>query len=365
MERPGLKKISFTVVNDLRHDQRMQRICTTLSEEGYEVCLIGRLLPGSAPLPQWNFKTVRLKPFFTKGKLFYIEWQLRLFWFLLFHRPDIYSAVDLDTLLPNLFCARLRGKRPVYDAHEFFTEVPEVVNRPLVKKTWEKLADYAIPKCQAAYTVGSGLAGLFEKKYGLPFSVIRNVPFRQNFQPSPRKQRFVLYQGALNEGRCLEFLIPAMRDLPCELWIAGEGDLSSRLRKMTKELQLEEKVRFLGYVPPEELKMLTPQAFLGFNVLENKGLSYYYSLANKSFDYLQAGIPQLCSPFPEYIALAETHPAFIFAEPGEISIAEAIHTLLLDTSREQEMKAAAGKAAGELTWEKESPRLLNIYAKLN
>jgi uncharacterized protein (DUF302 family) len=45
-----LKKITFTVTNDLTYDQRMQRICASVANAGYDVLLIGRKLQGSLPL---------------------------------------------------------------------------------------------------------------------------------------------------------------------------------------------------------------------------------------------------------------------------------------------------------------------------
>lgn len=357
-----VKRISFTVVNDLSYDQRMQRICRSLAKAGYDVTLIGRRQSHSKELPKFPFKTVRLAYFFQKGKLFYFELQIRLFFYLLFNRFDIYGAVDLDTALPNLIVARLKGKKWVYDAHEYFTEVPEIVDRPLIQKMWLQVEKIIVPRADLAYTVSPGLARLFEEKYKKHFAVIRNVPYRQVF-PEKKIQSppFILYQGALNEGRCLDLLIRAIKGLPLNLKIAGEGDLSEDLRKLVRDLGMETQVEFLGFVSPEALHKLSPQAFLGFNVLENRGLSYYYSLANKCFDYLQAGVPCLCSPFPEYLQLAQEYPAFIFAAADEEEIRHAITELLKHHEKHQQYSAACIPARKRLIWELEEKILLAIY----
>lgn len=361
MDRKAIKRISFTVVNDLTYDQRMQRICTCLAENGFEVTLIGRKLPHSTALPHYPFRTVRLPFFFRSGKAFYLEVQIRYFFYLLFHAYDYYGAVDLDTALPNLLVARLKGKKWVYDAHEYFTEVPEVVDRRSVKRIWELVERIIVPRADIAYTVSPGLAKLFGEKYQKTFGVVRNVPLKSKVPVRKAAMPFILYQGALNEGRCLEFLLPAIKGLPIHLKIAGEGDLSESLRKLYHSLELEDQVEFLGYVKPDDLKKITPQAYLGFNVLENKGLSYYYSLANKCFDYLQAEVPCLCSPFPEYLSLAEAYPAIIFAAANEAEIRLALEGIIADPNKYQSMREACVRAKETLNWESEQHVLLAQY----
>lgn len=361
MDKKPLKRISFTVVNDLSYDQRMQRICGSLAENGFDVTLIGRKLPNSKPLPEFAFKTVRLPFLFQSGKAFYLEVQIRYFFYLLFHSFDYYGAVDLDTILPNWIVARLKGKKWVYDAHEYFTEVPEVVRRPKVQRIWKWVEKISVPNADIAYTVSPGLAKLFEEQYGKKFGVVRNVPFKSSLSIQKTDPPFILYQGALNEGRCLEFLIPALKGLPIQLHIAGEGDLSDSLRVLCKDLNMEEQVQFLGYIQPDALKKITPKATIGFNVLENKGLSYYYSLANKCFDYIQAEVPCMCSPFPEYLNLAEAHPAFIFAAANEIEIRLAIKDLLDQPDKYQALRKACIEAKETLNWESEKRILLALY----
>src|ERR1700704_1922409 len=95
-----MPRIIFTVINDLTYDQRMHRICNSLADAGYDVLLVGRKLSSSTPLKQEKFQQRRLKLHFTRGKLFYIEYNIRLFFFLLFKKFDIICGIDLDTILP-------------------------------------------------------------------------------------------------------------------------------------------------------------------------------------------------------------------------------------------------------------------------
>lgn len=342
----------------------MQRICRTLVENGYTVTLVGRSLPHSAPLDNTSFHQKRLHCRFRKGFLFYAEYNLRLFRYLLFASFDAVCSVDLDTLPAGCFATLLRRKRRVFDAHEYFTEVPEVTDRAFVKGIWEMVARLCLPFYQHAYTVGNGLAAIFEKKYGLPFRVVRNVPVSIHSPVADKKKPYVLlYQGALNEGRGIETALEAMKQLDdVQLWLAGEGDLSEMLRRRATELGLGDKVRFLGFIKPEELRRYTAQAWLGINLLENKGLSYYYSLANKFFDYVQAGTPVLTMNFPEYKALNEEQEVGILLDelsPGAVAV--SINKLLDNNALYQKLQQNCLSARKVWNWEAEEKILIDIW----
>ncbi len=406
-------QILFLVTNDLTYDQRMIRICNTLAKAGYAVRLVGRVLPNSQPLKKETFEQHRLFCFFKKGKFFYVEFNIRLFFYLLWHRFDVVCAIDLDTILPAYALSKLRQKKIVYDAHEYFTEVPEVVHRPFTKRIWETVARWTIPNIKHCYTVGPSLAAIMSKRYGVDFEVIRNVPEVASPDPSnlsrtfsreggeyveatsrlflfgreyvevtsklpsfPTKcagqvggaegGTFLLYQGALNEGRGIEALIQVMQYLEgIELWLAGEGDLSEALRDLTQKLNVTNKVKFLGRVTPNELKKLTPKAWIGLNLLENRGLSYYYSLANKTFDYVQATVPSINMAFPEYQRLNQEYEVSILLNDLEVkTILEAIQTLLNDKETYHQLQNNCKKAALVWNWEQETKKLLRFYQKI-
>ena len=344
----------------------MHRICNSLSDGGHEVILVGRLRKGSLALEGKKYHQHRLRLIFSKGKFFYIEYQIRLFIYLLSQPKSIISSVDLDSIFPCLLTAKLKRQPIVFDAHEYFSEVPEVYNRPTIKKIWEMVADFCIPKVNQCYTVGNCLADIFEKKYQKKFKVVRNVPFAKP-TPSvinePPKTPILLYQGMLNKGRGLEQTILAMHTIEqAVLWLVGEGDLSQQLRKMVVDEKLSEKVKFLGFIPPHELDKITAKAYIGINLLENTGLSYYYSLANKTFDYIQAGIPSLQMNFPEYENLQNQYHTFqLLDDLNPETISTAIHSLLSNFEYYQTLQSNCLIARQNLIWEKEVEKLFGIY----
>lgn len=364
------RRILFTVTNDLQFDQRMRRICGTLSNAGYDVTLIGRRpISPSSPLTQTPYTQVQLAGLiFTKGKLFYLEFNLRLLLFLLFKPCDAICSIDLDTAVPGIIAAKLRKKIHIFDAHELFTHVPEVARRPRIQAIWEKVQAFTFKHCNTAFTVGPAIAQYFTEKYHKPVQVVRNMPRASvvahtdtaHFAAIENK-KFILYQGALNEGRGLELLIQAIVNIPCELVLAGEGDVSEPLRKLTQSLNLENKVHFLGMIPPHQLPALTKLAYIGFNVSENVGLSYYLSLNNKFFDYTQSHLPSLINPYPEYKQLLSEFQVGLLTEPKIESIIEQASELLNNPSLYQELKSQCIAASEKWTWEQETPKLLSIF----
>lgn len=365
----AMQTIYLTVTNDLTYDQRMIRICTSLSKAGYAVCLVGRERSLSQPLIERTFQQKRLRCWTDKGKLFYVEYNLRLFFWLLWKRWDIVCSIDLDTILPGFWTARFKGKTCVYDAHEYFTEVPEVVERPKVKRVWEWVAQHTIPRLDHAYTVCQSLKTVFEKRYGTPFQVVRNVPFERPAPPSPPlvgPPYILLYQGVLNDGRGIEELLEALPLLPeVQLWLAGEGDRSAALRQRVLDLDLSDQVVFHGYVQPEQLKSLTEQAHIGINLLQNKGLNYYYSLANKFFDYAQAHKPSLNSAFPEYqTLLAQYEVGATVPDLSPTTLATAIRRFIEDPTYYQRLQQQCALAQTVWTWEQEEQTLLALYQSI-
>ncbi len=360
----GSTKIVFTVVNDLTYDQRMIRICSSLVMANYEVTLIGRELNSSLPLTVKPFKQRRLKCWFNKGKLFYLEYNIRLFFCLLFYKADVYSAVDLDTLIACTFLAKIKSTKLVFDAHEYFEEVPEVTNRPLTKKIWRTVGKWFVPQADLAYTVNESLAEIFAKQYHKKFEVVRSMPYQQEArEPQHSKQRVMIYQGALNEGRGLEAAIEAMKHIDAIFWIIGEGDLSQQLKKLVKDLQLEHKVLFMGLMLPQDLPPITQQAYIGYNVFENKGLSYYYSLNNKFFDYIQSSIPQIFTNYPEFQRLNNLYTVGLGTECTPEAIVGAVNKLLTDETLYLNLKTNCRSAAAILNWQHEEKHLIQIYKK--
>ncbi len=365
----------------------MIRICSSLAENGYDVTLIGRKLKNSAPLSDQSFLQERLSLLFSKGKLFYIEYNIRLFFRLLFSDFDALCGVDLDSVLPCYFAVRLKGnKKLIYDAHELFTDTPEVYRRPNIRKIWLAVEKFIIPKTDLRYTVSQSIADEFEKRYGYPFDLIRNLPMSdfgrwaldfekiQKIKPEIRNpkseiqsSKSIIYLGNLNEGRGVEIAIDALKFINPEvqLWIIGDGDLRPKLENRVKESGLTERVKFFGFVTPEKIREILVQAKIGLHVLESKGLSYEYSLANKFFDYIQAGLPGVFTNLKEHKNLNDAYQIGIMIDKADArQTADAVNQLLNDPELYKTLHENCLKAAPVLSWSHEEKILLALYDRL-
>lgn len=304
------KRIIISVTSDLITDQRVLKTANTCFKNGYEVLLVGRELKKSISL-NLPFPVKRFRLIFNQSALFYAEFNIRLFFLLLFSRSDIFLANDTDSLPANFLAAKIRRKKLVFDAHELFPEVPELQNRKFIKKCWTKIEDIIFPHLINSYTVCSSIAEYYNKKYGIEMKVVRNVPYYAEpvkNKLNKKSEKIILYQGALNLGRGLEWVLKAMPLIKnARLVIIGDGDLANVLKQMTVKLQINDRVDFIGRIEGDKMRGFTTTADIGLCLLENKGLSYYYSLPNRIFDYLNAGVPVLATDFPEIRNIVEQH----------------------------------------------------------
>ena len=358
-----MKKVVFTVTNDLSYDQRMNKICTSLAQNNFEVLLVGRERKSSIPLKKERYHQHRIKCYFEKGKLFYLEYNFKLFLFLLLRSHfDILCSIDLDTLVPGFFVSKIKSKPLVYDAHEYFTEMEEVVSRPLIQKVWKTVERWLVPKVDAAYTISDGYAKLFEQEYPIKFNIVRNATVLKKHVDDNQAVSYILYQGAVNVGRGLEELIDAMQYVDSSLVICGKGDVYEKLIEQTKRLQLEHKITFKGYVPPSELVNITRNAKIGITLFSNAGLSNLYSLCNRFFDYMHSGVPQLAMRYPEYVDFNQQFEvAYLLNKLNSKSIAEGLTELLNDKPLYDRLKNQALMAREKHNWQEEEKTLLKIY----
>jgi len=372
-----MKRAIVSVSNDLVTDNRVKRTCSVLCEMGFDVLLVGRIRKNSLPLDFRKYNCKRFNLIFDKGPLFYAEFNFRLFLFLLFQKVDVLYSNDLDTLPANFFVSKFKSKsKLIYDTHELFTEVPELENRKFAKNTWIKIEKYIFPKLSHIITVNESIAKIYDNKYYKSILVVRNVPEKyENSNPLSKstlglaEEKFILIiQGSgLNVDRGVEEAVLSMQFIKDAIMvIVGSGDVIAKAKQLAEIKKLTEKVIFFDKRPYQEMMLLTSNANIGLTLDKSLSENYRFSLPNKLFDYIQAGIPILSSPLVELRKIIDKYNIGCFVEtvsPEEI--AKNVNFLIENPDKLNEYKLNCIKAAEIENWEHEKIKLKNLIREIS
>ncbi len=378
MNKAPLAIVSAT--SDLVTDQRVHRTCLQLQSQGFDVILVGRQLGSSLQVAERPYGVYRFKLWFEKGPLFYAAYNFRLFFFLLFKKADLLFSNDLDTLPANYLASLMRRNLLVYDSHEYFTGVPELENRPAVKQVWESVEKFIFPRLKIIITVNDSIAGIYSKKYNKKIIVVRNVPVKlvpekRNFDIElqkkklglPAGKKLLILQGSgINVQRGAEEALLAMEFVENMILILlGGGDVMADLKKLADKKRLTDKVIFLPRMPYESMMEYTMISDLGFTFDKDLSLNYRYSLPNKIFDYIHAGIPVLSSRLPELEKIITTYDVGTFIPSHDPkAIAAVINQVFSDSVSYARWKNNTARAAMELNWNEESKKFPDLIHEL-
>lgn len=296
------------------------------------------------------------------------------------YSPDIISAHDLAALA---IAMRIRHKlrrsvKVIYDSHELTSEMASNQHLPRFIVDGKRLLEkYLIKRVDAVMVVSNSIAKYNYEKYKLkrvPY-VIRNIPERGNvaekstyfrtFYKIRPDQTILLYQGAIRAGRGIHKILEAMSmlDENIVLILMGYGDLKSVGEQIT-DMQLGNRVFLHDAVPYHDLIKYSSGADIGISLIENYCLSYYYCLPNKLFEYIQAGIPVLCSDFPDMSSIVKKYEIGETADPEDKEDIVNKILLIVKKLKSGEYKGPLKKAGTELCWETEQLKLLVMYSDI-
>jgi glycosyltransferase involved in cell wall biosynthesis len=357
-------RATIAVISDLSTDMRVQKQALLLTEMGYTVTLIGRNSGKSPSLFLPRIKIKRLRVLFRRGPAMYILFNVALLLRLLTRRSDLYIANDLDTLIPCFYASRLFGKPLVYDAHEYFTGQFGLAERKFKYSVWKKAERRFVPKVRHMITVSNSIADLYRKEYGVDPVVIMNVaPSTDELIPYNRKNLgvgaddlLVIYQGSgINPGRGIMELVKAMTMLErIRLIIAGSGDMIEEVKHAVSYKGLAGNVIFLPRMKWEEMMQFTMICDVGLSLDPDNCINQRFSLPNKLFDYIAAGIPAIVSPLPEVSAVVSRYACgLILSHVTPYAIAGALERLRDDRELLAELKEQTLEARKVLNWENE------------
>ncbi len=375
------KKVSIvvSVISDLVTDQRVHKVCTSLFNAGYDVLLIGAKRNTSLSLTPRKYKAERINLFFQKRIWFYAEFNIKLFFKLLFTRCHILLGNDLDVMPANFLASKLKRKSLVYDTHEYFLGMPELNGKPQIKKVWQKIEQFIFPRIKYAYTICASFCTLYYKDYGKKLWYIRNVPFLHYEEANqfelqkaeidkkiPAGKKILLFQGAgMNVERGVEEVVLSMEFMNTSLFhliLVGGGDIFDTLVKLVDERNLNHCVTIIPKVPFEVLKHITGKAHLGFTVDKPNNINHIYGLPNKIFDYLHAGVPVLSTRLVELESIIIQYDVGGFLESNDPKhIADVVQQIFSQPELLEKWKKNTFNVKRDFNWENEEKVLLEIF----
>ncbi|MDN3695527.1 glycosyltransferase [Chryseobacterium tructae] len=359
------KKIITSAFSNLYTDQRIEKVCQTLYENGYEIELIGNDWNGAEEMQRpYSFSRIHLGSKSLKTAYFEFNWKL---YHELKKKADqntILHANDIDALYPNYLIAKKLNIPLVFDSHEIFSEMPAVQGK-MSQKLWRYVEKTVIPELTWMITASGSYAKWFHKKYGVNPDVVQNAPRRLDFTITipQNNPKIVLYQGAINPFRGIDKVIFSMHHLDNVLLkIAGDGPRKKEYEELVAKEKLQHKVLFLGKLKPEDLRKITVTADCGMSIEENGGDSYLYSLPNKVLDCIQARVPLILSNLPELQNIKNQFDVGeIIKDHHPENIADAVKKVL--EKGRMSYQPELEKASQALCWENEEIKLLQVFQK--
>ena len=362
------KVIYVSVSNDISNDNRVLKTSYSLEKFGYKVVIVGKKTKNSPKFTE-KIKAKRLKVLFKKNVFYYAELNIKLFFYLLFHKQDVLWANDLDTLLPNFLVSKLKNKQLIFDSHEMFPYVAELKIGSFQQRFWLNLERFLVPKVRNIVTVCGSLGEYFEQNYGKKAVIVRNIPpfdiKNQRPKQFPLDEKYIIWQGSVNINRGLEELVEAMKDVNCKLFIFGYGKIYSKLQAIIIDKRLEKKVFLVNRLPFSQMMELTRRATLGICIDKPVNQNYKISLPNKIFEYINAATPVLYSPLREISHIENEFNTGISLQNWQIdTISSQINSIINDNDLLKRLSDNCIEAQKHLSWQNEEQKLSILMTNL-
>lgn len=376
-----MKKIKMILGNSFKSDIRVLKEARTLVQNGYEVEVLAWDRENELLNKEYEeIDGIKIKRFFPKAK--YGSGKKQIFSFIKFifevkkylknKEFDYLHCHDLDGLIVGYVIKKEKHKL-IYDSHEFFAGYK---NMKIDKKIYY-LEKILLKKVSEIISVSESICGEMKKIYKLKKNpiLLRNIPYyypidkkqnllRKEFGISDEK-KILLYQGVFISGRGIEEIIKLLKDLPqiFVLVLIGKGREKLKILEMIEKEKLKNRVYIKDFVSNDILLNYTNSADIGILLPPKTSLSYWYSLPNKIFEFIQGEIPICCNEFPEIKKLIEENQ---FGISIDINNSMEIEKKILDLLKNHKNKIERiKKFKGKFCWEKEEKKLLKLYKNLN
>lgn len=370
-----MKKVCHVISGYFRTDARVfQRQCKSLVKGGFEVCMLtndgqpNEVIEGIKVYSIDNYWKNRIKIIlFAKSQ--FVKKAIEI-------NADIYQLHAPELISLGLKLKKL-GKIVIYDAHEDMPShilekewIPTFFRKP-ISVLVEKYMKWALCQYDEIISPHSHVVR-YLKKISNNVHLITNFPLvnnelKLNFNKYINNKNLMCYSGTVYSYSNQEAILDAMSKIPnLEYQIAGNIE-PNHLEKLSKHTSFE-RVKFLGRIPWNDLPEFYQNSILGLVIFDYK-LNLGYKLgsygSNKLFEYMEAGLPFICTDYDLWKEIVDKYNCGIFVQPNNSKqIEDAIRYLINNKEKAYEMGQNGRKAIiQEYNWKTQEKIYLEIYRK--
>ena len=370
----------------IRHETRMFKQTRALSQSGLvdRVLLVGTWEEG---LPEhqtldarrdiWRIRLVTGR---LKGKigriLQILEWQARAWWRLRSERVSLFNAHNLASLPLGVALKMQHGATLVYDTHEL--EAHRTGWSGVLRFGAAAVERLLTPLIDATFVVSDSIADWYRShREFAQVHVFRNYPDVERAvvaDPTARPLRdtfgipddhlLFLYQGVIDEGRCIDLMLDAFTKVdPTKhlvlMGFIGGHDYQAKIDLYTSRFP---NIHFHKSVPPQEVLGYTRSADVGFYLIQEASLSYRLTVGNKFYEYLVCGVPVITSDFPDVSRVIDEHGCGWKVETELEPLLETLRSLTPADVSAAKVRAEAVRS--RFVWQSEERRMIGVYGRL-
>lgn len=212
------------------------------------------------------------------------------------------------------------------------------------------------------YAQHSSFAPFADRVIELPFGVDEKL-----FFPAQHEGANVLFVGGMDTAHAfkgVDVLLRAFTKLPADtsLSLVGDGDLRPSYEKLSRELGIVDRLKFLGRVSVDEL----PGVYRSADVLAFPSTSGAEAFGLVALEAQASGVPVVASDLPGVrTVVANGETGFLVPPSDADALAERLKYLLEHSDvRDAMRKRARERVLERFTWTKHFDALLEIYKKL-